>query len=203
MEIDRIIIQGGGGHAAVVADCLLSQGINIMGFCAEEKADMLQLPYLGKKAAEVSAGARVVVAIGDNATRKRVVERDGLKYFANVVDGSSLVSSRASMGQGCMILHGSTVQARTKIGDHVILNTGCQVDHDCTLASYVHVGPGAVLCGNISVGEGTLIGAGATIIPGIKIGKWAVVGAGSVVISDVPDYTTVAGNPAKPKSKSS
>lgn len=37
-----------------------------------------------------------------------------------------------------------------------------------------------------------------TIMPGVKIGNGAIVAAKSVVIKDVPAYTIVGGNPAKP-----
>jgi acetyltransferase-like isoleucine patch superfamily enzyme len=48
------------------------------------------------------------------------------------------------------------------------------------------------------VEDGASIGAGAVILPGIRIGKYAMVGAGAVVTKDVPDDTTVIGNPAQP-----
>ena len=51
--------------------------------------------------------------------------------------------------------------------------------------------------GKIEVGEEAFIGTRSIIMPGVKIGKHAVVGAGSVVTKDVPDYTVVAGVPAK------
>lgn len=41
------------------------------------------------------------------------------------------------------------------------------------------------------------IGAGAIILPGVTIGEHSVVAAGAVVNKDVPDYTVVAGIPAK------
>jgi galactoside O-acetyltransferase len=41
------------------------------------------------------------------------------------------------------------------------------------------------------------IGFGVTILKGVTIGEGAVVGAKSVVTKDVPDWTVVAGNPAK------
>lgn len=47
------------------------------------------------------------------------------------------------------------------------------------------------------VQKGASIGAGAVILPGITIGKNAMVGAGAVVTKDVPDNTTVIGNPAR------
>ncbi len=50
----------------------------------------------------------------------------------------------------------------------------------------------------VTIGRGSLILIGAMILPGVRIGRQCVVGAGSVVTKDVPDYTFVAGNPAKP-----
>jgi hypothetical protein len=48
----------------------------------------------------------------------------------------------------------------------------------------------------VALGSYAWIGCGATII-GATIGAGAVVGAGSVVVSDVPEKTAVAGNPAR------
>jgi acetyltransferase-like isoleucine patch superfamily enzyme len=50
----------------------------------------------------------------------------------------------------------------------------------------------------VIIGRGSLILIGAMILPGVRIGRQCVVGAGSVVTKDVPDYTFVGGNPAKP-----
>jgi len=47
------------------------------------------------------------------------------------------------------------------------------------------------------VKKGASIGSSATILAGVTIGEYAMVGAGAVVTKDVPDWTVVAGNPAK------
>lgn len=49
------------------------------------------------------------------------------------------------------------------------------------------------------VGHDVWIGSDATILPGARIGSGVIVGAGAVVSGQVPDYTVVAGNPARPK----
>ncbi|MDX2188866.1 MAG: DapH/DapD/GlmU-related protein [Bacteroidota bacterium] len=50
----------------------------------------------------------------------------------------------------------------------------------------------------IIVEDEVWIGANVVVTAGITIGKHSVVAAGSVVTKDVPSYTVVAGNPAKP-----
>lgn len=49
-----------------------------------------------------------------------------------------------------------------------------------------------------SIEDFVFIGTNATLLPGISVGEGAVIAAGSVVTKDVPPYTIVAGNPAKP-----
>jgi len=48
------------------------------------------------------------------------------------------------------------------------------------------------------IGHDVWIGQGATLLPGARLGNGVIVGAGSVVAGPVPDYTILAGNPAKP-----
>jgi virginiamycin A acetyltransferase len=52
--------------------------------------------------------------------------------------------------------------------------------------------------GDTVVGNDVWIGYDALIMPGVKIGNGAIVSSRAVVVSDVPAYTVVGGNPAKP-----
>ena len=49
----------------------------------------------------------------------------------------------------------------------------------------------------IKVGTDVFIGTGAVILKGVTIGNGSIIGAGSVVTRNVPEYSIVAGNPAK------
>lgn len=49
----------------------------------------------------------------------------------------------------------------------------------------------------VKIKDKVWIATGAILLPGVTIGEGAVVGAGSIVTRDVPDWTIVAGNPAR------
>ena len=191
-----VILYGGGGHAKVVADCLKATGVSVIGFVDDNPlARLFDFSYLGHYRSDIFSNEQVVVAIGNNYTRKKLSEK--VKHsFCNVIHPSALISESSKMGIGCMFLQGTIIQSDSVFGDHVIVNTAAQVDHDGLIGSFVHLGPGAVVCGNVTVGEGTLIGAGAVILPGTTIGKWATIAAGSVVTKDVADHAVVMGVPA-------
>lgn len=56
----------------------------------------------------------------------------------------------------------------------------------------------SISTGTLEIGDDVWIGHGAIITPGCKtIGTGAVIGAGAVVTKDVPEFSIVAGNPAK------
>lgn len=49
----------------------------------------------------------------------------------------------------------------------------------------------------VDIGEYTFIGAGAMILPGVSLGRGCVVAAGAVVSKSAPEFSIVAGAPAK------
>lgn len=197
MEKTDFILRGGGTHATVVIDAIQSTGGEVkLIFDSGLSGKKLGIPIHNLYEADIFPNATVVVAIGDNLTRRKLAD-ESKHNFGIVKDKTAIVSDLAQLGVGSMILQGSIVQGYAKIGKHVIVNTGAKVDHDVIVCDYVHVGPGAILCGLVEVGEGSLIGAGAVVITGIKIGRWAVIGAGAVVTENIPDYAIVVGNPGR------
>lgn len=197
MEQSEYILIGGGEHARVVLDILLSQKIKVHAlFDPKYSGKLFGVDQSGDYQPGLFPASRAIVAIGNNTTRKKVMSTVS-HSFGNVQHSSAQVSPFAHLEEGTVLFHNAIVQANTKVGKHVIINTAAQVDHDCVLGDFTHIAPGAILCGSVTVGEGTLIGAGAIVIPGIKIGKWATIGAGAVVTQSVPDGSTVVGVPGK------
>jgi phosphonate metabolism protein (transferase hexapeptide repeat family) len=51
---------------------------------------------------------------------------------------------------------------------------------------------------HVHIGHDVWIGHGAVVLPGKNVGTGAVIAAGAIVTKDVPAYTIVGGNPARP-----
>lgn len=184
-------LYGASGHAKVIIDILEAQGIKVLGLYDDnkEKVDLLGFPVLRTN----QVLSPLIIAIGDNSVRKKIA--DDLKVeFGIAIHPSAVLSPRALIEEGTVVMQNAVVQSSSKIGKHCIINTSASIDHDCLIEDFVHISPNSALCGNVKVGEGTWIGAGSTIIPGVKIGKWSIIGAGSVVTKDIPDYSLAVGN---------
>jgi sugar O-acyltransferase (sialic acid O-acetyltransferase NeuD family) len=151
------------------------------------------------KSGTMSLQTSFFISIGDNATRKKIVEQIPEANFTNFIHPSAIISPNCKMGVGNIICAGAVIESGSEIGNHCIINTNSSVNHDCKIGDFVHIAPGSTLCGNITIGETTLIGAGTTIIPKITIGKDSIIGAGSVVVRDIANNVTAFGNPCKVK----
>ncbi|MBN8671021.1 MAG: acetyltransferase [Chitinophagales bacterium] len=193
-----MILFGASGHGKVIADILELNGIDDITIWDDNATAPVWDYETYKPDAASLADEPIIISIGSNEARKKVVER--LPSDANyivAIHPQAVLARTVSIDNGTVIMGGVVINPDTTIGKHCIINTNASVDHDCKIGDYVHISPNVALCGNISIGEGTHIGAGTVVIPGKKIGKWCVIGAGSVIIEDVPDYATVVGNPGR------
>ena len=187
-------LYGASGHGRVIKDIIEAEGGVVEGFIDDNAA--LDV-YDGLQVAHSADGlSPVIVSVGVNATRKKIVEK--LKCeFGVAIHPTAIVSPSAEIGEGTVVMAGAIINAGAKIGKHCIINTGASVDHECVIGDFSHIAPQVALCGQVHVGEGTLMGVGSCVIPCVKIGDWCTVGAGAAVVKDVKDGETVVGVPAK------
>ncbi|QSW87447.1 acetyltransferase [Flavobacterium endoglycinae] len=202
-----IILVGYSGHGYVVADTILDNNYEILGYSDKEEAisNPYNLVYLGfEKDNDFIGWSKEIsfaLGIGDNYLRQKIadlIERKG-KKIQTIIHKTAHVSKTAIIGQGTFINKSVAINAFVEVGKNSILNTSCIIEHECILQDAVHIAPGAVLAGNVKIGERSFVGANAVIKQGVIIGKDVIIGAGSVVINNIPDNEVWFGNPAKKK----
>jgi sugar O-acyltransferase (sialic acid O-acetyltransferase NeuD family) len=204
----RLVVLGAGGHGKVVADAARAAGTQVLAFAdanpARRGKEVSGLPVLDGELEALRAfceheGAQTVVAIGENATRRRIFEalQAAGVSLANVVHPSAVLAPEVTLGIGVVILAGAIVNVTTVIGDNAIINTGVRLDHDNTLGAHAHVSPGVCTGGEVKIGEGTHLGVGVSVRNQVSIGAWSVIGVGAAVVSDLPDRVVAYGVPAR------
>lgn len=124
-----------------------------------------------------------------------------------------VVLPEAVIGEECNICSHCLIENDVVIGNRVTIKSGVQLWDGLRVEDDVFIGPNVTFTNDKKprskiyptefertvIGKGASIGAGAVVLPGLTIGEGAMIGAGSVVTKDVAPFTTVYGNPAKPK----
>lgn len=140
----------------------------------------------------------VVIAIANYEFKKKIVNRlNGRFKFATIVHPKVWIHDFMTLGEGSIVYEGVILTANIQIGNHVIISPKCGIGHDSIIKDYVSLLWNVNVSGNDVIEEGVMMGSGSTVIQGKTIGKGSVIGAGAVVITDICEYSTAVGVPAK------
>jgi acetyltransferase-like isoleucine patch superfamily enzyme len=93
------------------------------------------------------------------------------------------------------------VQEKVDIGNHVLIAARCFIsdqNHAFRDPSRPVMHQGVTTPNPVSIGDGSWLGINVCIMPGVNLGRNCVVGANSVVTKSYPDFSILAGAPAKP-----
>jgi len=201
MPTDSILILGAGGHAKVVLDALLRQGLRRAGVEVADDGVALQgREFLGApvRALADCQARRFHVAIGAAAARERAFGRlrgQG-RVALSVLHTAASISPLAVLGEGVFVAAQAVVGPAAQLGEGVIVNHGAVVDHDCVVGAFSHIAPNATLGGGVTIGRRVLVGAGATLLPGVRVGDDTIIGAGALVARSIDAGGTWVGVPA-------
>jgi len=176
----------------------------------DERASIGAFSYVGK----CKIGAHTIVSghcyLHDNVTIGANVEihagcilgDDGSGYAKNDAGewikfphiGGLVIEDHVEVGANTYINKGALGNTHIKRGAK-IGNAVC-IGHNVVIGENAIVIANSLVCGSAKVGEGVYIAPSAVIRNKLKIGDNATVGMGAVVLKDVPENTTVIGNPA-------
>lgn len=198
MSNREVYLYGSSGHGKVIKDIAKNSKVKVVAFVDDnpKSPTLLNTPILKTSQLRDMTNKKFIISIGNNKIRKMISEKL-FEIGGPIIDPTAQISDSATIEKGTVVMPSVIINSDTNIGAHVILNTRALIEHDCKISDFAHISPNATITGGVSIGEGTHVGAGAIVIPGVKIGKWVTIGAGAVIINDVPDYTTVVGNPGE------
>ncbi len=131
-----------------------------------------------------------------------VIGHDGFAYTEDENHTKTMVKHYGGVEIGDNVYIGADVIVDRAQIDRTMICAGCKIDplvhiaHNVVLGKNSTVIACANIMGSVSTGENAYISS-STVRNQIKIGSNAVVGMGAVVVKNVPDNTTVVGNPAK------
>lgn len=199
MPTDLTII-GAGGHAKVVADVVVNNGISNFSI-ADSSPNKVGTIIQSVDVSQLDNRTHFQtfhIAIGNNQIRTQLYDKYiSRATFVSVISEQAYVAKSANVGEGTFIAAKAVVSAESLLEKGCIVNHGAIVEHDCKVGEFCHIAPNATLLGAVTLGSRVFVGAGATILPNVKIAADVIIGAGAVVLSDILESSTVVGAPAK------
>lgn len=202
----KVVIFGASGHAKVIADIIIKNGDELVGFLDDNVElqgktiydDKVVLGSTQEIDVEKYSDCYFVIGIGSNKVREIINNKYPYLKWYTAIHPNAVIANDVCIGDGTVIMAGAVINPGTKIGKHCIINTCSSLDHDNIIEDYVHVSPGAHLAGTVKVCEKSWICAGVTVINNITIGSNNIIGAGATVIKNIEDSNcTYVGVPVK------
>ncbi|GAA3404005.1 2,3,4,5-tetrahydropyridine-2,6-dicarboxylate N-acetyltransferase [Paenibacillus hodogayensis] len=141
----------------------------------------------------------------ENDRRNSAIPLLDLKSINARIEPGAIIRDKVRIGDNAVIMMNSTINIGASIGAGTMIDMNVVVGGRAQIGSMCHIGAGSVVAGVIEppsaqpvvIEDDVLVGANAVILEGVRIGKGSVVAAGAVVTQDVPEYTVVAGTPAR------
>lgn len=204
----KICIVGAGGFGREALCCLID-GIARTTFKIEEivcfmvdDADLKESKIMGIDVIPQSMFDptlyRVVVAIGDPYSRKKVVDSlPAETTYTKIIHPSAVISDWVEIGEGSIITAGTILTCNIKIGKHAQLNLHTTIGHDCIMGDYFTTAPAANISGNCHFGDSVYFGTNSAARQGVNICSNVTIGMGGVVIKDISEEGIYIGNPLK------
>ncbi|MFF2459539.1 acetyltransferase [Peribacillus simplex] len=201
---NKLLIIGASGHGKVVADIALKmnkwQSLAFLDDNENIKSSM-GIEVIGKSTGVFNhiQDYDIFVGIGNNSTRGKIqkkLEAEGAS-IPSLIHPSAVIGEQVELASGTVVMAGVVINCCTTIGKGCIINTGATIDHDNTIEDFVHISPGAHLAGTVKVGHGTWLGIGSVVSNNIGITSGCNVGAGAVVVKDITESGTYVGVPAR------
>jgi len=201
-----VILIGGGGHAAGLAEIIQQQSREILAVVAPELSQSLQslgsfMHYTSdddvyKFSSDQVELVNAIGAMPYQVLRKAIFTRfkEQGYQFATVVADSAIVSPNTLLEEGVQVMQNAVICIGSTVRENTIINTSASIDHDCLIGANCHIAPGVTMSGQVNIEDGVHISTGANIINNITVGKNTIVGVGASVTADLQEGVVAFGS---------
>jgi len=207
----KIVIIGGRGNGTVIAstieDCKkIGQDIEVAGFLNDNEEEINGYPVLGgimngdwKKLPDEFRFIFAMSNVKQAPERFQMLKNIGIpdERYANVIHPTAVVSDKAELGFGIVLMPYTLVSPNVKIGNHSQMYAQSFIGHDSEMKEMVFVANNASIGGRIIIENGAHIGSNSSILERLVIGEFSVIGIGTVVLKSIAPKQKVVGNPGR------
>jgi UDP-3-O-[3-hydroxymyristoyl] glucosamine N-acyltransferase len=168
------------GDATIGAGCRLDSHVVINDGCLVGDRVTIE--------SHSTVGATGVAWVWDPDSGERIVQPQ---------IGGTRIGNDCFIGTDVTVVRGS-VNEVTSLGDGCVVAHGTKIGHGCVIGADVHFANNVSIAGNCRLGDRTFLSAASVLRPRIVLARGVVVGAGAVVTRDVElEGVVVSGVPAR------
>jgi sugar O-acyltransferase (sialic acid O-acetyltransferase NeuD family) len=141
----------------------------------------------------------VIIATGEPFFREMMAQKiyDAGFKLAKLISPTAVVSDRAHIADGVIIMHGCVISCDAVLEENIYLNYYVLIAHDSSVGKNSVLSSKSITGGHVRIGHSTYIAQGVQIRDRINIGSNTIIGMGSVVLRDISDGVIAMGTPAR------
>jgi sugar O-acyltransferase (sialic acid O-acetyltransferase NeuD family) len=201
---EKIIIIGGGGHAAELDEYIRYSNrtgvsdIELVGVIDDNPRAYdnysFNGPFLGGISEhEIRQDVQYLVGIANLKYRAPITHRfiDAGAEFMTLIHPSAYISESAEIRRGSVIAPNVNLGPQTRVGQFNMINARCSIGHDTVLGDFNFLSPNVCFSGGTTIGDGNLFGINSATIPGVQVGSRNKIMAGMILDKNIEDDATI------------
>lgn len=167
-----LYIYGATAHAKIVVETAEELQIEIGGLIDKSLIIEDVFDYTVSLQHEVkNEDEQFFIAIRNAGLRQRTVTEKLDCTYISLIHPKAIVSKRAEIGEGTIILPGAYIAPDVQIGNHCIIGANAVIESNTIIEDFVNLGANTSIASNVLIGKGSEINSNISIAAEITVSK--------------------------------